>query len=116
MDTFSEFTKNVAPHEIIVKANRIEGRAPGKASKKPSTIEEKRYENRPGKTIDFSLICSLILGGFWKHFRVPKPFENQCRFQVVCFCDYGAATPVRRARYWPSGPPGRRPYRAKRET
>ena len=39
--TFSDFAKNGAPHESTANSSQIEGRAPGQATKKPSTNEEK---------------------------------------------------------------------------
>ena len=40
-DTFPDFVKKGAPHETIAPADEIEDRAPGKATKKHSKIEEK---------------------------------------------------------------------------
>ena len=80
MATFSDFAKKGAPHEFIVNSSEIEGRAPGKAIKKPSKIEEKTVRKHTWEKHAFFMNFGIILGGFWHHFGSPNAFKNRVKF------------------------------------
>jgi hypothetical protein len=88
--TFPGFAKNGAPHELTVNTDQIEGRAPVRASKKASRNEEKNGLEMKTKKSWILVSFWVHFGRFWEHFRAQKPSENQCRFRVMFFCDYGA--------------------------
>ena len=70
---FSVFAKKGADHEFICHGDEIEGRAPGKASQKASTIEEKTVRKQAWKNNALFSNCGLMLGAFWEHFGSQRP-------------------------------------------
>ena len=78
--TFSDFAKKGAPHEFIVNSSEIEGRAPGKAIKKRSKIDEKTVWKHTWKKHAFFMNFGIILGGFGIYFRTQNAFKIRVKF------------------------------------
>ena len=66
--------------EIIVNSNEIEARALGKATKKPSKIEEKTVRKHTWEKHAFFMNFGIILEGFWHHFGSQNAIKNRVKF------------------------------------
>ena len=59
---------------------QIKGRAPGKATKKPSKIKEKTVRKHTSEKQTFFMNLGSILNSFWHHFGSQTAIKNRVKF------------------------------------
>ena len=77
---FQTLRKKAHPTNSLEITMQIKGRAPGKAIKKRSKIEEKTIRKHTWEKHAFFMNFGIILGGFWHHFGSPNAFKNRVKF------------------------------------